>query len=368
MSIPGEIQKQEQGAPPQPVVSSAPNPTFQPPDLPQSQLPVPQESVPVIGEGQQGPLLAGKYQTPQELERAYLESQQQLGRVGQEVGSLRDQFFAMQQQQIQLMQGQQRQPQQPAAPVVDPEQEKAKREYEMLDPIVKQRVARAGEDADENAIWEQVLGEYQIAQAAAQMTYQPLQQQQQQNDQLYANNLGQQVLSQRLQQVFTPGKYQSVQPQQFMQMVAPSLDMRQFLNMPEQEQINLLEMAADNLEMRSIRGQQAQQALAQQGMYPQQQPPNPYAPQPQQIPQQPQYQTAYQPPQPLPYQGQYNPMSQVPQGQVPNTMAPMLPQGSPQYNPQYQERMDFYTRTMGLTPERAARAAQESIARDARGR
>lgn len=398
MSLAGEIQPQNQGAaPPQPVVSSAPIPSFVPPEgLSPSQLPTPPDApTPVMGQGQQ-PLLAGKYQTPQELERAYIESEQRMGQFRNEVGELRNQFFTMQQT---LLQQQHPAPQAPTTPPVDPEQERARREYEALNPIVQQRIAQAGDQADEDQIWRDTLAEYQIAQVAAQMSMAPIQKQYQQAQETLLGNVGQQVLAQRVGEVFNRGGYQTIQPQQFLQMVGPSLNLQQFLGMPPQEQAQIIEMAANDLEMRNLRGAQAQQQLAQQygiqtnGLQPPtMMPPNPYAvPQPvqtQPMPQSPfptqprypepfpsspanyppQYYPPGQAPFPLPYQGQVNPQSQVPYGQVPSTMAPTLPQGAPQYNPEYQFRYQVYTQTLGLPPERAARATQESLARDARGR
>ncbi|MHB9105763.1 MAG: hypothetical protein ACYDCO_01790 [Armatimonadota bacterium] len=364
---------------PIPLASSQPAAGFPPPaaDLAPSQLPLPPENGPVQGQGQQQPLYAGKYTSPQEMERAYIELQQAYGRSEAEKGTLRDQYFMTQQQMAQL----QAPPAQPPAPPVDPERERAQREYELLNPIAQQMIAAAGDDADENAIWSNLMAIYHAGGVAAEMRVQPVMQQLQAMQQTVYGNLGQQMVQQRVSEVFARNGYQTMQPQQFLQMVAPSINMDQFLTWSPQEQARVLEMAANDLEMRNTRNAQAGQALqSQYGMLPSGQPVPPQQP-PFGFGQNGQYQQPGQPmygqpaqgympgaPAPLPYQGQVNLYNQVPSQAIPNTMAPALPQGQPQQNAAYQEALAYYTNVMGIhDPARAAKAAQDYVQGQQRG-
>jgi hypothetical protein len=369
MSLPSDMAQQGVMPPQQansiPLVSSTPAPQGpMPADIPQSQMGLQPEPAPQVpGQPGQQPatLFAGRFQSPQELERAYFEQQQMIARQSQEVGIAREQMFTTMQQMIQMQQAQQ-QPAQPQAPQVDPEQERVRREFELLSPIAQQMIQAAGENADEDAIWQNLLATYQAGNVAAQMQMQPVMQQLQSMQQLVNSNLGQQVLQQRVNEVFSGGRYQHTKPNDVLAAIGQQLDMNTFLGYAPQDQAQIIQMAANNIELQRMWGQgQPQQpgfpAMPQTGMY------QPAAP-PMMPQQPPMMMPAPMPQQPMmmPAQG----FTQPNYGQVPNTMAPTLPQTNAQVDPQFQQDMQYY-QMMGIPQDRAMRAAQNAQARRQNG-
>jgi hypothetical protein len=354
-------------------------PSMVPPEMQLSGAQLPTADYQPLGPAQtlqpDQPLLAGKYRTPQELERAYLENQQFQGRQAQEIGLLRDQFFQMQQWMIgQSQQQATAQPAQQQAPAQQ-QQNDAQRTYEMLKPLVSATM-KANEGMDEDTAWDLVYGQYATNQALVQQAVeaqmQPVMQQVRAAQQA---TIGQ-ALTGQVQQVLATGQYQTVQPHQLLQM-AQQLPVEQLASMDMQQLQQYVQTMADIAEAQNRRmgaQQPGFQPMPPANMGNPTLQPQPYgqpgAPPfnpmvPQQPPMginpgygQPYPQPGY-PPQPR-FQQQQQPYQPIPQGQVPGTLAPQG-QYAPGMDPNMAGLVQYYQQNLLLPPDRAMRAAQAAM-------
>ncbi len=332
--------------PPDPIgVGNGAGPYFPEPS-PNEPMPAP-----VLGEPQQQQrLYAGKYNSPEEMEAAYVEQQALLGRQGSELGNLRGMV-----EQIMMMQMQNSQAAQ--APQAPPKEEPS--EVEVLTPFVEQLKARgmSDEDAWDQVVMMQGLFERQMSRALT-----PLQQQ-------INANLAPTVVNQRVAETFAANNFTLINPQQLAAQIQQYMPPANFLRMPDEQQRAVITMVGDALENQirrgAMQGQQpqmqqpapqypgypAQQMQGMQMSYPVQQQPAPGQMmgnfQGQQLPA----------PSPYPYQGQ---SAMIPAQQAPNMGVPSG-QGRAQVNPQREAYTQWYMQNMGLPRANAERAADVAM-------
>lgn len=344
-------------------------------------------NAPQAVQGPQAPrALAGRFQTPEELEQAYLQSQQFIGQQANEIGTLRNQYFSQQQQMIAQGMGYQPQPaggyappQAPAAAAAPTQEEHDQALFRKLSPVADRIATTFSESMDEEsrkaAAWDMVLANYQIAKVAAEGEIAPQLQATQAQQQAFAANLGMQQIDQTVAAVMQTGQYPHLNPVELRSAIAKGIDPGAFLNMNPMDQRNAVEMVAGYTEFRLAHqpAPQPGQLPGQPGFYPQ--PGMPAG-----MPALPVGQPGYvMPPQPgyLPMQppAQY-PQYQMPApygmpqgfGAPPSSLAPgSMPQAP--VDPAAQEMGTFYAQfpSLAQNPQRMQQAVQNASMRMQRG-
>lgn len=283
-----------------------------------AQQPVPEESA---------NLLAGKYNSPQELERAYLESQQLLGRQGSELGQLRNQVSSLsgQFQQMQINQNRN-----PPEPVVDPQTALIQR----LQPIAQSFMSTL--EVEEDKAWAMAMAVDQSTEARIKAETESLRGITQQMQRQF----GSQLMGNAINTVLGTGQYTAVQPMQVAEMLQQSGFADNFPNMEPQQQQQLIQFVAAGLQDQANRNPQPQQQQQQNTMF--------NAPRP-----------TYPQQAPSPFPG--IPSMPAPSVGMPNGQQPVGADQSLMADAQFMQQ------AFGLSPQNAMAAAQRARAK-AQGR